>query len=241
MRRARPRGRARRRPRRAEREQRPDASTTFRRPAARRAMPSSSRSSSSGSMRTFESEPMQIPIPRSQSAATGAKPSPRFASVVGHTQTRAPASASRSSSHRVGVRRVDDGRARAEAAGAVEQLDRPDAVLGEALLDLARLLVGVDVQRQPLGSARSGRSPRASRPGRRARSGGRRRRAAPALAQRLDLAEVLGRRLLAEAREPAAPVRGEEQDERRCRPPRPPPRRQRLVERRGSGTRPTAV
>ena len=50
----------------------------------------------------------------------------------------------------VGVRRVDDGRVRPEAAGAVEQLDRPAAVLGEALLDLARLLVGVDVQRQAL-------------------------------------------------------------------------------------------
>ena len=48
----------------------------------------------------------------------------------------------------VGVRRVDDGRARAEAAARVEQLDRAQAVLGEALLDLARLLVGVDVQRQ---------------------------------------------------------------------------------------------
>src|SRR5581483_11883285 len=44
---------------------------TLRRPAWRRATPSSSRSSSSGSMRTFESEPMQTPIPRSQSAATG--------------------------------------------------------------------------------------------------------------------------------------------------------------------------
>ena len=51
----------------------------------------------------------------------------------------------------VGVRRVDDRGVRAEAAGAGEQLDRAAAVLGEALLDLARLLVGVDVQRQPLG------------------------------------------------------------------------------------------
>src|ERR671934_760768 len=44
---------------------------TLRRPVARRAMPSSSRSSSNGSMRTLESEPMQIPIPRSQSRSTG--------------------------------------------------------------------------------------------------------------------------------------------------------------------------
>ena len=69
-----------------------------------------------------------------------------------------------------------------------EQLDRADAVLGEALLDLARLLVGVDVQRQALARRRSGRSPRASRAGRRARSGGRRRRASPRRAQRLDAA-----------------------------------------------------
>ena len=48
----------------------------------------------------------------------------------------------------VRVGRMHDGRARAEAAALVEQLDRPHTVLGEALLDLARLLVGVDVQRQ---------------------------------------------------------------------------------------------
>ena len=62
--------------------------------------------------------------------------------------TRAPASREQVELGAVGVRRVDDGRVRAEAAGAVEQLDGPDAVLGEALLDLARLLVGVDVQRR---------------------------------------------------------------------------------------------
>ena len=42
-------------------------------------------------MRTFESEPMQIPMPRSQMRWTGAKPSPRFASVVGVMQTLADA------------------------------------------------------------------------------------------------------------------------------------------------------
>ncbi len=53
----------------------------------------------------------------------------------------------------VGVRGVDDRRARAEAARVGEQLDRPAAVLGEAVLDLARLLAGVDVQdeRFPVG------------------------------------------------------------------------------------------
>jgi hypothetical protein len=42
---------------------------------------------------------------------------------------------------------MNDRRVRAEAAGALEQLDRPAAVLGETLLDLPRLLVSVDVQR----------------------------------------------------------------------------------------------
>src|SRR4029077_7627370 len=48
----------------------------------------------------------------------------------------------------VGLRGMHDGRTRTETAAGVEQLDGPDVVLGEALLDLAWLLVGVDVQRQ---------------------------------------------------------------------------------------------
>jgi hypothetical protein len=51
------------------------------------------------------------------------------------------------------MRCVNDGRALAQATGPVEQLDRADAVLGEALLDLTRLLVGVHVQRQRLRAA----------------------------------------------------------------------------------------
>ena len=46
------------------------------------------------------------------------------------------------------MRRVHDRRPLAQAALAFEQRDRPQAVLGEALLDLPRLLVGMDVQRQ---------------------------------------------------------------------------------------------
>ena len=125
--------------------------------------------------------------------------------MVGQRQTRAPASASRSSSCAVGVRGVDDGRARAEAARAGEQLDRADAVLGEALLDLARLLVGVHVQRR---AARGRVGADLLEPVGRAGAdgvGGDARRRTPAVAQRLDLAEELGGRLLPEAREPAAP------------------------------------
>jgi hypothetical protein len=45
---------------------------------------------------------------------------------------------------------MHDRRALAEAARPLEQLDRPHAVLLEALLDLARLLVRVHMQRQAL-------------------------------------------------------------------------------------------
>src|SRR5207248_2980492 len=65
--------------------------STSRRPACRRAMPSSSRSSSNGSMRTFESEPMHMPTPRCSTRSSGRNPSPRFDSVVGQTQIRDPA------------------------------------------------------------------------------------------------------------------------------------------------------
>src|SRR5215211_8350943 len=49
------------------------------------------------------------------------------------------------------MRCVDDGRARSQATAPVEQLDRADAVLGHAFLDLPGLLVGVDVEWQALG------------------------------------------------------------------------------------------
>ena len=46
----------------------------------------------------------------------------------------------------VGVGRVDDRRPLSEAAAVGKELDRPHPVLCDALLDLARLLVGVHVQ-----------------------------------------------------------------------------------------------
>jgi hypothetical protein len=48
----------------------------------------------------------------------------------------------------VRVCRVDDGRARAEATGFRKQLDGAETMLGDALLDLPRLLVRVHVERQ---------------------------------------------------------------------------------------------
>ena len=111
------------------------------------------------------------------------------------------------------VRRVDDRRVRAEAAGAIEQLDGPDPVLGDALLDLAGLLVGVDVERQPFGTRVA---PDLLQPLGRARPHGVGGDADPdpAPAELLDLLEVRGRGFLAEAGETSARVGGEEQGQR---------------------------
>ena len=120
-------------------------------PVWRRAIPSTSRSSSSGSMRTFESEPMQSGILRCSIRAAGRNPSARSASVVGQAQTVVPLSREQVELGTVRMRRVHDGDVGPEAAGALEELDRPAAVLREALLDLPGLLVGVDVQREAFG------------------------------------------------------------------------------------------
>ena len=112
-----------------------------------------------------------------------------------------------------GVRRVDDRRPRPEAAGAGQELDRADAVLLDALVDLPRLLVGVDVegQRVLLGVAADLLEPvgRAGADG----VGGK---ADPdaALPEPLDLVQVLGGGRLAEAVEAAAGVGDVEEDER---------------------------
>ena len=112
----------------------------------------------------------------------------------------------------VGVRRVHDGGARPQAAARVEQLDRPHTVLGEALLDLSRLLVGVDVQRQlVLGGVASELLEPVT--GTCADGVGGDADPDPAVPQLLELAEILGHRLLAEAVDPAARVGDVEEDE----------------------------
>ena len=158
-------------------------------------------------------EPMHSPISRWQTRATGRKPSPRFASVVGHTQMRAPASREQVELAAVGVRRVDDGRARAEAALAGEQLDRPQrrARRGTPRSRAAARRRGRGAAGRA--RARSGRARAARRPGRRARSGGRRRRGCPSPRSASSCAQVVGDRLLPEARDPAAQVAGVEADE----------------------------
>src|SRR5262249_47952648 len=112
----------------------------------------------------------------------------------------------------VGVRGVDDGGARSEAAGLGQELDRPDTVLGEALLDLARLLICMHMHDQllALGVRADG-----AKPVRRARShgvGGKADRDALA-AQLVRLTEELVHRRLPEAGETTARIRDEEQDE----------------------------
>ena len=110
------------------------------------------------------------------------------------------------------VRPMHDRRPGAQAAGLGEELDRPQAVLRETLLDLARLFVRVDVQNElrPLGVASDLLEPR-SRAG--ANGVGRQPDPRALGEQLLHLVEVLPRRRLPEALEPAAPVRREQEDE----------------------------
>ncbi len=109
------------------------------------------------------------------------------------------------------VGRMYDRGALGQAAGARKQFDRAAAVLGEAVLDLLGLLVGVDVERQlvfacvpsdllePVGRARPdgvGGDPDAQ----------------PGIPEPLDLLDELGDRLLAEAGETSAGVGDMEED-----------------------------
>ena len=155
---------------------------------------------------------MQSGIPCSRTRATGRKPSPRFASVSGQTQMRAPDCGEERELGLVGVRPVHDRRPWAEAAGLGEELDRPHSVLCQALLDLLRLLVRVDVEHEALalriGADRREPVGRAGPDGvgGDADTGAR-------VPQLLHLLEVGGDRGLPEACEAAARVGGEKKDE----------------------------
>ncbi len=111
-----------------------------------------------------------------------------------------------------GVRGVDDRRLRAEAARLCQELDRPAAVLGETLLDLAWLLVGMDVEDEILArGVRADLPEPASRAG--ANGVGGEPDARTEFDEPLDLAEVFRHGVLPEAIQPAAAVRGEEEHE----------------------------
>ena len=178
-------------------------------------------------MRTFESEPMQSEIPRSSEAVHR-----RVAVAEVGLRRRAETDARSGLGDEVelavvGVRSVDDGRSRPEAARLRQQLDRPQTVLREALVDLAGLLARVDVQREWGCRCVPRRSPRATRAGTRGRSVGRAPRGNPALGKPLDVREVGRRRSpagsgrcrrgrtprrAARARLPAAPAASAAQD-----------------------------
>ena len=108
--------------------------------------------------------------------------------------------------------RVHDRRSLAEASAVREQLDRSASVLGEALLDLPRLLVGVDVQDELLGL---GVPAELLEPVARAGTDGVGRDADgdPAIAQPLELAEVRGDRRLAHPLEAPPRIRDVKADE----------------------------
>ena len=112
----------------------------------------------------------------------------------------------------VGVGRMDDGGSWAQAARTPEKLDRPDAVLLDALVDLARLLVGVDVERQalPLGIGADLLEP-VGRAGADGVGGTANSRAG--VAQLLQLLEVLGRRALPEPLDSPSRVGAQQDDD----------------------------
>ena len=148
-----------------------------RRPVCRRAMPSSSRSSSNGSIRTFESLPMQSGIPRARIRSAGRKPSPRSASVVGHAQMVAPVEARRSSSvRRRASRGLPSSACRGSRCGRAARSDDSHARRGiPRSPSAARPRARGEAAALP---PRSARSRRATRRGTRARSGGERHAAA---------------------------------------------------------------
>src|ERR1700730_17072616 len=108
----------------------------------------------------------------------------------------------------VGVRSVHDGCARAEAAAVGEELDRPETVLGEALFDLARLFVCVDVQGQLVFGRVSAKLFEPVTGGRPNGGGGKADRA-----HRLEPAQVFGDRRLPQTVDAAARVGDVEQND----------------------------
>src|SRR3954468_12596436 len=116
----------------------------------------------------------------------------------------------------VGVRRMDDRRSRAKTTCLREELDRADPVLLDAFLDFARLLVRVDVKRELVVLCVAADL---FEPARWAGTHGVGGEADlnPALAQVLDLVQILGRRGLPEAGEAASGIGDVEEDERDAR------------------------
>ena len=96
-----------------------------------------------------------------EEAAPSKMPSPRLASVIGHSPATAPRRGDAARSRRAVMWVAWIRHQRASTASVVEQpLDRPRAGPGEAVLDLLHLLGDVDVDRPVAASARRSRRAR---------------------------------------------------------------------------------
>ena len=222
-RRPRPRARARAAPSAAPIASRSSVEMTPRVPFCRRAMPSSSRSSSKGSIRMFESEPMHSGIDRSRTAATRRNPSPRSASVVGQAQMRAAGRGEVIELRVVRVRRMDDRRAAASGSRC-----RREARSGGSRARRGTPGSRAAARRRGCGAG-APRAPRSapisssqSREQARTEWGASADRD-PRLAERLDLGEVRRDRRLAHPLEAAALVRDVEEHDLDARLALPPP------------------
>ena len=123
--------------------------STLRRRCISRWPYSSVRSSSAAEMRTSESEPMPNRPPWARNACASNRPSPRLASVIGQSPTTALALTMRASSPASACVAWTRHQRRALDLDRVEQqVDRPPAMGGQALLDLARLFGDMDVRRE---------------------------------------------------------------------------------------------
>src|SRR4029077_17408413 len=200
-------------------------------PDCRLAIPSSSRSSSRGSMRTLESDPMQSSIPRCRRRSTGRKASPRVASLRRHAQTRVSGSGSRSSScpsacvaWTTVVRGPRQPQASRSSIGRTPYSARPSSISRgcSSAWTWSRSPPTPRVTPGPPAGGLGARTPPARgvgpglrEPLPRAGANGVRRDsdADPVTAQLLDLPQVLRHRRLSEAVEPAACVRDVEKDE----------------------------
>ena len=176
-------------------------------PVWRRAMPSSSRSSSSGSMRTFESEPMHSPMPRCSDARDRqeAVAEVRLGRRADADPRAGVARAGRARLRRHGLR------ARPSSAGR-GSLSRASSSIGRRPCSARHSSISRGCSSAWTCSGRSCSAAYAAellaarRPGRHARSGGRRRRGRPAPRSSSSCAQVLGDRLLTEPRAAAAQV-----------------------------------
>ena len=171
------------------------------------------RSSSRQSRVTWLSEPIDSGTPAASQRGRSGRPSPRLASVLGHSTTPAPLRGHRVDLGRRGVRGMHQLPARIERRLARQPLDRPRAGGGDAVVapravcSATWMWIGPASPLQPLASSRDRR-----RPTRRAASGSPRRHSTQRPARRArspsrDCQHVVGRGARSGAGRRAAPAR----------------------------------